>query len=74
MGSSIVRMWQERDPLMWLIMAAVVVVFPEEVGPVTRTSPRCSFARDLTTGGSPKVSKAGLPGRTRRTAIETLPR
>ena len=44
-------MWQRRDALMWPIIAAHVVVLPDPVGPVTRTSPRCSSAILRTAGG-----------------------
>ena len=37
---------------MWSMIAASVVVLPEPVAPVTRTSPRCSSARRLTPAGS----------------------
>ena len=42
-----------RLVLMWSTMAASVVVFPEPVGPVTSTKPRCSSANLVTTGGRP---------------------
>ena len=44
-GSSMVRMWQARVRLMWLIMPASVVLLPEPVGPVTSTSPTRRSAR-----------------------------
>ena len=43
-GSSIVTMWARRDRLMCPIMAAIVVVFPVPVGPVTSTRPRGASA------------------------------
>ena len=74
MGSSTVMMWQARVSLMWLIIAAKVVVLPEPVGPVTRTRPRCSSARRRTTSGSPRSSMVDALVRTRRTARATEPR
>jgi hypothetical protein len=44
--------------LMWLIIAAVVVVLPDPVGPVTSTSPRCSSASLRTAGGRPSEAKS----------------
>ena len=55
-------------------MAARVVVFPDPVGPVTRTSPRCSSASCRTTGGNPSSSNEGLPIRTSRSTRLTDPR
>ena len=57
MGSSIVTMWHSRVRLMWSIIAASVVVFPQPVGPVTSTRPRDSSASRRTASGrfsSPK--------------------
>ena len=59
---------------MWSIMAARVVVFPDPVGPVTSTNPRCAMDSSETTGGSPSSSNEGLPMRMRRMAMLTDPR
>jgi hypothetical protein len=58
-GFSMVRMWQARVWLMWPIMAARVVDFPDPVGPVTSTSPD-GEVRNLstTTVGSPSWSRS----------------
>src|SRR5574341_2607205 len=50
-GSSIVMMLARRLVLMWLIIAASAVDFPEPVTPVTRTSPRGFNAISSSTGG-----------------------
>ena len=42
---------------MWSSIAASVVVLPEPVAPVTRTSPRCSSARRVTPGGQPELGE-----------------
>jgi hypothetical protein len=65
-GSSIVTMWQGRVALIRSIIADSVVVFPEPVGPVTRTSPRGRSARSSTINGSPSSSAEGEPMRTSR--------
>ncbi len=67
-GSSMVTMWHARRWLMWSIMAASVVVFPEPVGPVTSTRPRISWASWVTTGGSPSSWAVAGVARTRRMA------
>ncbi|MCK6461403.1 MAG: hypothetical protein L6Q95_16095 [Planctomycetes bacterium] len=41
-GSSTVMMWRAKWWLMWLIIVAIVVLFPAPVVPVTRTRPRWS--------------------------------
>ena len=70
-GSSMVTMWQGRVRLMWSIMVAKVVVLPEPVGPVTRTSPRCSVGQVVDDGGQPQLlGRPGL-GRTRRNTMAT---
>ena len=58
-GSSSVTMCWCRVLLMWSIIAASVVVFPEPVAPVTRMRPRCSFERRLTPSGRPRLSSVG---------------
>ena len=68
-GSSSVRMWIGFVLLMWSIIAARVVVFPDPVGPVTSTRPRDASERYLTTGGRPRSSNEGLPTRTRRISL-----
>jgi hypothetical protein len=74
MGSSMVMMWHSRVVLMWSIMAARVVVFPDPVGPVTRTRPRCSRARRPTTSGTPSSPKLAAEVRTSRKTRATEPR
>ena len=52
MGSSMVTMCARRVRLMNPIIEAMVVVFPDPVGPVTRARPRLASAKLWTTGGS----------------------
>jgi len=59
---------------MWSTIAASVVVFPEPVAPVTRTSPRCSSARRLTPAGSESSAKSGTSRGITRKAMEIEPR
>ena len=73
-GSSIVTMFAARSVFMWSTMAASVVVLPDPVGPVTRTSPRCSSARRVTTGGNPRSAAERGLGRTRRRTRPEAPR
>ena len=47
---------------MWSTMAARVVVFPDPVGPVTRTRPRISSASRVTDSGSPNSADRGGTG------------
>src|SRR3989441_3852191 len=74
MGSSMVTRWRGRVRLMYSIMAARVVVFPEPVGPVTSTRPRASLASFCTTGRSPNSSNVGPPMRSFRKTMLTPPR
>ena len=57
MGSSTVMMWSLRVRFARSTTEASVVDLPEPVGPVTRTNPRCRFAKDPTTGGTPRSSR-----------------
>src|SRR4029077_19633931 len=50
-GSSIVMMFTRRLVLMWLIIAASAVDFPDPVTPVTSTSPRGRSPISSSTGG-----------------------
>src|SRR6266478_2207263 len=50
-GSSIVMMLTRRFVLMWLIIAASAVDFPDPVTPVTRTRPRGRRPSSSSTGG-----------------------
>ena len=69
-----VRMWPGKWSLMSSIIDAIVVVFPDPVGPVTRTKPEVRLQTSRMTCGSPRLSKAGiLVGITRR-APATEPR
>ena len=52
-GSSMVTMCLAFVSLIWSMIAASVVDFPEPVVPVSRTSPRSSSARSLIAGGNP---------------------
>jgi hypothetical protein len=57
-GSSTVTMWTSRVRLMRSIMAAMLVVLPWPVGPVTRMSPLCFCTRELQiSAGRPSSSK-----------------
>jgi hypothetical protein len=60
--------------LIWSIIDANVDVFPDPVGPVTNTNPRCSPANRATTGGNPKSAIDGIDVATRRNTIPTEPR
>ncbi|GBC87528.1 hypothetical protein HRbin12_01538 [bacterium HR12] len=73
-GSSIVMMCARRVRLMCPIIAAIVVVLPVPVGPVTSTSPRGESASVRITGGSMSSSMVGMSERTRRTASPTMSR
>ena len=73
-GSSTVTMWTAFVSLMCSIMAESVVVFPEPVGPVTSTSPRCSSAICRTASGSPTSSNVGPPKLRRRRTMLVEPR
>ena len=73
-GSSIVTMWARRVRLMWPIIAAIVVVLPVPVGPVTSTRPRGESASVGITSGSRSSSNVGTSDRTRRTASPTTAR
>src|SRR5450756_126974 len=53
---------------------ASVVVLPEPVGPVTRTSPRGSRASSPTTSGSPSSASVWAPTDTRRNTSAHAPR
>ena len=70
-GSSIVTMCARRDRLMNPIIAAIVVVFPVPVGPVTSTRPRGLSESVRITAGSRSSSNVGISERTRRTASPT---
>ena len=72
MGSSIVTMCLACVSLIESIMAAIVVVLPDPVGPVTSTRPRGSSVRRRTTGGRPRASNDGVPGSTRRSTSATV--
>ena len=74
MGSSMVTMCARRVRLMWPMTAAIVVVLPVPVGPVSRTSPRLESDRSFITGGRSSSSNVGTSARTRRTARPTFPR
>ena len=67
-------MWCARVRLMWSIIAARVVDFPEPVVPVTRTIPRCSSARSVTTLGRPSSSTERISKGIARQTIEIVPR
>ena len=54
--------------------AATVVVLPDPGGPVTSTRPFSSSAKRSTCGGSPRSSRSGISGGTRRTTIASEPR
>ncbi len=57
--------------LMYPIIAACVVVFPEPVAPVTRTRPRSSEQTWGMMGGRPSCSKVGMStGMIRRTIMK----
>ena len=60
--------------LMWSIIAASVVDFPEPVVPVRRMSPRCSSASLRITSGSPRSSIVRTPKGMTRKAMEMWPR
>ena len=71
-GSSIVTMWARRVRLMNPSRVAIVVVFPEPVGPVTRISPRRVSASDRITVGSESSSNVRSSGLTHRIASPTV--
>ena len=55
-GSSMVMMWQRCSELILSMIEASVVLLPEPVGPVTKTSPLGLLAISETTCGSPSSS------------------
>ena len=60
---------------MWSTMLAMVVLFPDPVGPVTRISPREASEKVRSTSvGSPSVSKLGMLSPTTRMTMPTAPR
>ncbi len=62
-----VRMWQRRFWLTWLIIAASVDDLPEPVAPVTSTRPRSYSEIVRMTSGRPRPSMVGtLEGMIRR--------
>ena len=72
-GSSIVMMCSERLVLMCSIIAAMVVVFPEPVAPVTKIKPRRISAICSKIGGVPKSRKVlTLVGILRKTIATPL--
>ena len=56
------------------MIAAMVVLLPDPVGPVTRMSPRGRSASLATTGGRPKSWKVRTLKGIMRIAMETQPR
>ena len=73
-GSSIVTMCRGLVSLIWSIIAASVVDFPEPVVPVSRISPRSSSASSVITGGSPSSSSVRTANGIKRATIEIEPR
>ncbi len=67
-------MWRDLVSLIWSMIAASVVDFPEPVVPVSRISPRSSSASSPITGGSPSSSTVRTANGITRAAIETEPR
>ena len=73
-GSSMVTMLTSRSVLMRSTIDASVVVLPDPVGPVTRTSPRGSRASSPMTSGSASSASACAPTATRRKTMPYVPR
>ena len=73
-GSSIVTTCTSLLALMWSIIPASVVVFPEPVGPVTSTSPRGSMDSEASTAGRPRSVSGIAPTLTRRKTSPADPR
>jgi len=73
-GSSTVMMCPFSSLLILSIIAARVVLFPEPVGPVTRTNPRGFSASFATTDGRPRSSNVRTLKGICRITSDTQPR
>ena len=74
MGSSTVMIIRCCSSLIWLMMAASVLVLPLPVGPVTNIRPLVLRAISSTTGGTPSWRSPRILSCTTRKAASTPPR
>ena len=74
-GSSMVTMWVDRVELMYSRQQAMVVLFPQPVGPVTRIRPERRLSQLVRiSSGSPRVSMVGIWVRIWRSTAPRRPR